>query len=93
MAAVKAKPQGWSSWPGGDAFQFSGQGQRPQQHPMGRFGTIHHHTEAAMDAMAQIDMDVPGLAEERFVVGRAAPLAVTGEFCLAISFGSHDQTP
>ena len=75
LAAVDAKAARQQGRAGGDTLGLPRQGRRPQQDAAGPVRPLGHHIDAVMDAVAHIDIELAWLAEQRFVLRGATPVA------------------
>ncbi len=72
---------------------LTGDGHRPQQHPISPVSPPGHHIHAVVNAIAHIDIKPPRLTKQRFVAGGAAAVAVTGGVVLGIRLRFHNHAP
>lgn len=93
VAAIQTEAARQQARAGGDALGLIGHGHGPQQHTIGPVLAVGDHIHAVMDAMTDVNVEAPGRAEQRFVGGGAAPVAMAGGLALAVGLGFHHQAP
>ena len=93
IAAIDAKATGQQARSGRQPRRRISQGQRPQQHTIGPIRPPSNHVYAVVNAIAHIHIKPPRLAEQRFVAGAAAAMAVAGGLRLAIGLRFHNHAP
>ena len=93
ITAIQPETTRQQAGPCRNPLRFIRQGRSTQQHAIGPIAPIGDHVHAVVDAVADIHIKPPWLAEEGFILRGTAAITMTSRIVLGICFRFHDHTP